>query len=201
MHPKVFVIGFQKTGTTSLESALELFGYRVYGGDKNLMKFFDDRDLKAYIKATLIQWDAVQDMPWPLFYKQLYDLYPDAKFILTKRNTEAWIKSVVRHFGQVRIPLHRKIYQVPKAEGYEESYIEKYEKHNSEVLRFFKGKPNFLEMEIGINFNYKTLCDFLEIEKPEADEFPHSRKNKQSYNNYKWYRFLRALYVNYKKNY
>lgn len=36
---KVFVIGFQKTGTTSLEIALEALGYKVYGGDKNLLRF------------------------------------------------------------------------------------------------------------------------------------------------------------------
>lgn len=69
MRQKVFIIGFQKTGTTSLEHALEHLGYRVYGGDKNLMKFEDKEILKTYIKSTLKTWDAAQDMPWPLFYK------------------------------------------------------------------------------------------------------------------------------------
>ncbi|QIE60633.1 sulfotransferase [Rasiella rasia] len=199
--PKVFGIGFQKTGTTSLESALEALGYRVYGGDKNLMKYDDTQELKSYIAETLTQWDAVQDMPWPLFYKELYELFPDAKFILTKRESNAWIKSVVRHFGMVRIPLHQKIYDVPKAEGYEDVYVKTYEAHNEAVISFFKEKDNFLVMEIGKNFNYKVLCDFIGIPKPEADAFPHSRKNKQKYNKYKWYRYLRAIYVNYKKGY
>jgi len=199
--PKVFGIGFQKTGTTSLESALVALDYKVYGGDKNLMKFNKPEALKKYIEETLTQWDAVQDMPWPLFYKELYELYPNAKFILTKRDTQAWIKSVVRHFGMVRIPLHQKIYNVPKAEGYENVYIKKYEAHNKAVIEFFEGKENFLVMEIGKNFNYKILCNFIGVPKPESDAFPHSRINKQKFNRYKWYRFIRALYVNQKKGY
>ena len=49
---KVFVLGFQKTGTTSLENALEVLGYKVDGGDKNLMKFKKDFELKSYIKKN-----------------------------------------------------------------------------------------------------------------------------------------------------
>src|SRR5690554_1808437 len=110
---KVFVIGFQKTGTTSLETALKILGYRVHGGDKNLMKFERSEDLKKYISGVMQTWDAVQDMPWPLFYRELYDLYPNAKFILTHRNPEKWINSVVRYFGSIRNPINKKIYNAP----------------------------------------------------------------------------------------
>ena len=83
MKEKVFVIGFQKTGTTSLELALNYLGYSVYSVDKNLFKYKNKEELNIYIKAKLENWDAVQDMPWPLFYKELYELYPNAKFIFT----------------------------------------------------------------------------------------------------------------------
>ncbi|WP_430466453.1 sulfotransferase family protein [Winogradskyella ouciana] len=202
MKQKVFIIGFQKTGTTSLEHALQHMGYRVYGGDKNLMKFTDIKELQNYIKTTLKHWDAVQDMPWPLFYKELYNVFPEAKFILTKRNTDEWIRSVVRYFASIRFPLHRKIYNVPCAEGYEQRYIEVYEKNNKEILEFFKGKPNFLVLEIGKNFNYQTLCEFLEIEEVPSGSFPHGRNNKKrKLPNYKLYRDIRSLYWNYKKKY
>lgn len=202
MKQKVFVIGFQKTGTTSLEHALEHLEYRVYGGDKNLLKF-DNRDaLKDYIKDTLQNWDAVQDMPWPLFYKELYDLYPDAKYILTIRDSEKWIRSVVTYFASIRIPLHQKIYHVPCAEGNESRYLEVYENINAEILVFFKDKPNFLIMEMGRNFDYKTLCHFLNLEEIPQGNFPHARNNKKrQLPKYKLYRDLRSLYWNYKKNY
>lgn len=199
---KVFVIGFQKTGTTSLEHALEHLGYRVYGGDKNLMKYANPNDLKAYIKKTLSSWDAVQDMPWPLFYKELYELYPNAKYILTIRDSNKWIRSVVTYFASIRIPLHKKIYGVPCAEGYESRYLELYEKYNAEISTFFNGKPNFLIMEMGKNFNYETLCGFLDIKEIPKEAFPHARNNnKRKLPNYKLYRDIRSMYWNYKKKY
>ncbi|MCX7549378.1 sulfotransferase family protein [Xanthomarina sp. F2636L] len=202
MKQKVFILGFQKTGTTSLEHALQNLGYRVYGGDKNLMKFTNSEDLKAYIKETLVNWDAVQDMPWPLFYRELFELYPDAKYILTIRDTDKWIRSVVTYFASIRIPLHKKIYGVPCAEGFENRYIELYEQSNKEILDFFKNKPNFLVMEMGKNFNFKTLCEFLEILEVPDEDFPHARNNKKrKLPNYKLYRDLRSMYWNLKKKY
>jgi len=137
-------------------------------------------------------------MPWSLFYKELEELYPDAKFILTLRDTEEWIGSVVRHWGSIKVPLHKKIYNVPCAEGFESTYIEMYQKHNQEVLQFFRNKPNFLVMKQGKDFNYKSLCNFLQLEIPNV-QFPHSRKNNRIRAKYKIYRMLRSLYWN-KKN-
>lgn len=202
MKQKVFIIGFQKTGTTSLEQAFKYLGYRVYGGDKNLLKFDNHDNLKDYIKDTLQNWDVVQDMPWPLFYQELYDLYPEAKFILTIRDSEKWIRSVVNYFASIRVPLHEKIYHVPCAEGYEPRYLEVYETMNTEILAFFRDKPNFLIMEMGHNFDYKTLCSFLDILDVPQEPFPHARNNKKrQLPKYKLYRDLRSLYWNYKKKY
>lgn len=196
---KVFVIGFQKTGTTSLENALKFLGYRVDGGDKNLMKFKTDSNLKKYVKNKLKDFDAVQDMPWPLFYKELYDIYPEGKFILTYRDPESWIKSVVRYFASMHIPLHQKIYDVPCAEGYEDRYLEVYENFNQEVIEFFNDKDNFLLMKLGENYNYQTLCNFLNIKEIPKGGFPKSRSNNQKLSNYKLYRDLRSFYWNLRK--
>jgi hypothetical protein len=202
MKQKVFIIGFQKTGTTSLEHALQFLGYRVYGGDKNLMKLTDTENVKMYIKETLKHWDAVQDMPWPLFYKELYDVYPNAKYILTIRDTDKWIRSMVTYFASIRFPLHKKIYGVPCVEGYEFKYKEFYEKKNDDILNFFEGKSNFLVMETGKNFNYQTLCGFLNLEEVPQDDFPHARNSKKrKLPHYKLYRELRSIYWNYKKKY
>lgn len=202
MNAKVFVIGFQKTGTTSMELALEQLGYKVVSGVPKLMDFTKDEERKSFVMALMENNDAVQDMPWPLFYKELYEWFPEAKFILTIRNTESWIKSVVKYFASIRIPLHKKIYQVPCAEGYEERYIEVYEKHNRAVMEYFKDSSNFLVMESGKNFDYDTLCTFLNIPDVPDGAFPHQRNNaKRSLPNYKLYRDLRSLYWNVKKKY
>lgn len=199
---KVFIIGFQKTGTTSLELALQRLGYRVYGGDKNLLKFLDTKELHTYIKTTLLDWDAVQDMPWPLFYKELLGLFPEAYFILTVRDPQSWIRSVVQYFASIRNPLHQKIYGVPCAEGFESSYLEVYQQHNEEVQVFFGDNPHFLVMDMKKNFNYETLCGFLNIQEIPREAFPHGRNNgRRRLPTYKWYRDLRSLYWNLKKGY
>ncbi|MFH4964313.1 sulfotransferase [Gaetbulibacter sp. M235] len=138
MKQKVFIIGFHKTGTTSLEHALQFLGYRVYGGDKNLMKYTNSDDLKTYIRKTIDSWDAVQNMPWPLYYKELYEIYPEAKYILTIKDTNTWIRSVLTYFACIRIPLHKTIYGVPCTEGYEYRYKEVYEQTNTEILNFLE---------------------------------------------------------------
>lgn len=198
---KVFVLGFHKTGTTSLETALTELGYKVYGGDKNLLKYENRDELREYILKLMQNWDAVQDMPWPLFYKELYEFYPSAKFILTYREPEVWIKSVVRYFAKMHIPLHQKIYKVPSAEGYEETYLKIYNDYNIEVQKFFADKNNFLLMKMGKNFDYKTLCEFLGIINVPENDFPRSRKNAQKLSKYKLYRMMRSAYWNFRKNY
>ena len=70
MKTKVFCIGFHKTGTTSLETALTKLGYKVTGcfGTK-------DPDIAnkvhemAYAKVD--KFDALQDNPWPILYREL----------------------------------------------------------------------------------------------------------------------------------
>lgn len=196
---KVFVIGFQKTGTTTLETVLKNLGYTVAGGDKNLIKFKDREELKQYISKKLKNFDAVQDMAWPLFYKELYELYPNAKFILTYRDPDLWIKSVVKYFAKIKNTMHQRIYGVDYAEGNEEAYLKIYKKFNAEVLDFFKDKENFLCMDMKSDFNYETLYPFLGIKEIPNGSFPKSRSNTQKLSNFKIYRELRSLYWNFKR--
>ncbi|WP_228851088.1 sulfotransferase family protein [Aegicerativicinus sediminis] len=199
---KIFVIGFHKTGTTSLELALNRLGFNVYGGDQKLLSIKNVSERQKYIKNILKQYNVVQDMPWPLFYKELYEMFPDSKFILTYRSPEKWIKSVVQFFAGIKFPLHQKIYGVPCAAGYEDIYLHKYNAHNQEVLEFFNGNSNFLVMEAGKNFDYGTLCGFLEVRAIPSEAFPHGRNNsKRLLPKFKWYRQLRSYYWNLKKGY
>ena len=80
---KVFCIGFHKTGTTSLELALKKLGYRVTGsfGTK-------DPDIAEKVHemayAMVPEYDAFEDNPWPILYRELDERFPGSKFILTR---------------------------------------------------------------------------------------------------------------------
>src|SRR5438309_7687244 len=111
MKTKVFGIGFHKTGTTSLAKALSYLGYRVTGpnGVNN-----PDITREVYNMAFDLakRFDAFQDNPWPILYKELDERFPGSKFVLTVRSTSDWIKSVVNHFAEEETPMREWIYGV-----------------------------------------------------------------------------------------
>lgn len=132
---KIFGIGFQKTGTKSLATALNFLGYRATG--PNFAMGPDIRHKVHELAFGLVdRYDAFQDNPWPVLYRELDARFPESKFILTLRPTEKWIKSVVGHFGSKTTPMREWIYGVGSPLGNEQRYIDRFEKHNREVLNY-----------------------------------------------------------------
>ncbi|MEX2133083.1 MAG: sulfotransferase family protein [Acidimicrobiia bacterium] len=174
---KVFGIGFHKTGTSTLASALRILGYRVAGTFG-----IDDADigLTASKQALRIarDWDAAQDNPWPIVYQDLDRAYPHSKFILTTRDSDEWLASVVRHFGGESTPMREWIYGVGDPVGNEAIYKKRYEEHNREVLEYFENRQNdLLVLPITEGAGWAQLCPFLGLEEP-ASEFPHSNSHR-----------------------
>jgi hypothetical protein len=168
---KVFGIGFHKTGTTSLAKALSCLGYRVTGpngtANPNIAK---DVYEMAYSLAT--KFDAFQDNPWPILYSELDARFPSSKFVLTIRSTTDWINSVVNHFGEDDTPMREWIYGIGHPKGNEAVYIERYERHNREVIEYFQGRQkDFLILDITRGEGWEKLCPFLE-KSPPALPFP-----------------------------
>ena len=172
---KVFGIGFQKTGTSSLRRALKMLGYRVAGPN-----WINDPDIQetVYEKAFGIidRFDAFQDNPWPILYKELAERYPTSKFILTIRPVDEWILSAVKHFGSNVTPMRTWIYGIGNPVGNEERYQDRYTRHNNEVMAYFRDQPErLLIMNITEGDGWDLLCPFLDMEIPET-AFPHANK-------------------------
>ncbi len=164
-HPKVFGLGFQKTGTTTLETMLKRLGYRVAG--YNQFRDFAQRedltlaDLEARAMALLPEYDAAKDTPWPVLYRHLDAACPGAKFIHITRDTEKWITSVVKDFAHHPNALHRVIYGVPFPVGHEEVFRARYEAHNAEVAAYFADRPeDYLHLRLD-ELSYERICPFL----------------------------------------
>jgi Sulfotransferase domain len=177
MRPKVFCIGFHKTGTTSLELALRKLGYRVTGsfGTKD-PDIADKVHEMAYAMAA--DYDAFEDNPWPILYRELDQRFPGSKFILTRRPAEAWIRSQVRDFASTETPMRRWIYGANAGcpEGNEEVYKARYERHNREVLDYFRDRPgDLLVIDLPADAGWEKLCRFLGHDIP-AEPFPHANK-------------------------
>ncbi|HPF12304.1 MAG TPA: sulfotransferase [Flavobacteriaceae bacterium] len=180
---KVFVIGFHKTGTSSMGKALQIVGFRVCGSlkegydySKQQIPFLDYLMVKA--KRLLLEYDAFQDTPWFLLYKHLYEQYPSARFILTIRDEISWIQSIQNHFGKDHFPYHLYIYGDVDSFRNQRKFIEVYRNHNQEVIEFFKDKKEqLLVFDLSEEDNqWDVLCNFLDISKP-IYKFPHANKS------------------------
>jgi hypothetical protein len=177
MKTKVFCVGFHKTGTTSLEMALKKLGYRVTGsfGTK-------DPDIagKAHAMAYAMvdRFDAFEDNPWPILYRELDERFPGSKFVLTRRPTENWIRSQVKDFASTETPMRRWIYGEDAGcpMGNEDTYTTRYERHNREVQEYFADRPDdLLIIDLPNDDGWSRLCPFLDHDIPN-ETFPHANK-------------------------
>ncbi len=172
---KVFGIGFHKTATSSLGEALEILGYRVAS-----VVGLQDEDIattyQAKAFALVDSFDAFEDNPWPLLFRELDSAYPGSKFILTRREDDAWLKSVTRHFGGKTTHMRTFIYGVGDPLGSETVYLDRYRKHNDEVLEYFANRPDdLLVMDITQGDGWSLLCPYLGAELPDR-AFPSANK-------------------------
>jgi len=172
---KIFGIGFHKTGTHSLGAALEILEYKTCGFKRRALKEIKKDNLNPAFDLAK-KYDAFQDFPWPLLYKELDKKFPNSKFILTIRESNNWIKSNLNHFGSGERESLKLIYGVGHPKGNEQIYLNRYNTHNQEVLEYFKNRPNDLLI---LNFQkgdgWIKLCNFLDKKIP-SEPFPHKQK-------------------------
>jgi hypothetical protein len=173
--PKVFGIGFHKTGTLSLGNALTMLGYRVCGP----AGVFDPdiaRKLPGLAIEAARQFDAFHDNPWPLLFRELDQAFPGSRFVLTLRDEDAWWRSALTYFGPETTPMRELIYGPGSPVGNEEVYRQRFRAHNRAVLEHFARRPRDLcVMDITAGDGWDKLCAFLDVPVPPA-AFPHRNK-------------------------
>lgn len=179
-RPRVFCIGWHKTGTSTLGHALIELGYSVVGCRLDMVHPLRRGDLNTVV-TTAGEYDAVQDVPWAALFKELDERYPGSRFILTEREESSWLKSARRHFADVYVPMHEWLYSEGVLEGHEDLYLERYRRHYREVRDYFSEREDdLLIMNLQNGDGWQQLCRFLDHEPPKRP-FPHANKGPQSY--------------------
>lgn len=181
MTNKIIGVGFQKTGTSSLRDALRYLDYTVGDTRYKLLPAILRGDYERVLR-DLARYDAVEDNPWCIIYKALDKRIDNAKFILTIREEEAWYRSVNRHIGNLRDPMHEWIYGRGKGLPQEDKAhtIAVYRKHNAEVLEYFKDRPDdLLVMDFTKGDGWDKLCPFLGKTIPNVP-IPHANNYKNT---------------------
>lgn len=199
---KVIGAGFGRTGTASLKAALERLGFgpcyhmlEVFENPSHL------RLWEAAAAGEPVEWDevfkhyeAAVDWPVAAFYEQLMEAYPEAKVVLTVRDPEKWYESTrstiyrinrvtsLPFFSVVGLfaPEPRRVSKMVNKVVWRDTFgsefenkrraIEVFKRHNEEVRR--KVPPEkLLVYEVGEGWG--PLCEFLGVEVPENEPFPH----------------------------
>lgn len=146
----IFGIGLPKTGNTSLATFLRKHGltgvqYPSRSDWENLEKF-----------------DFVVDTPCNLYFQELYQRFPQAKFVLTHRNEIDWRRSWVKHIQRreySRLNDWEKINRIALTKRLNSAH-----QHRETVKRFFQAhnRQSLFIFDLD-NKDKEGLCEFLDL--------------------------------------
>jgi tetratricopeptide (TPR) repeat protein len=186
---KVFCVGANKTGTTSLEHVLKNLGLIIgnQGQAEMLVHDWAKQNYQRIIRYCQSA-NAFQDVPFSLHdtFEAMDGAFPGSKFILTVRNNaDEWFDSLVRFHSKIvgkgRVPtvddLRQHKYRYPGflldvlrlSYGADESvlynrkvYVRYYEEHNNKIKEYFKDRPDdLLVLNVGDADAMERLLSFL----------------------------------------
>ena len=193
---KIICVGIGKTGTKSISKALRHLGYTVFDWEEQVVDFQDhwvdvfQNGAQLDVKRVYQHADAVVDAPGNFFWEEILEAYPDSKVILSEREEDSWLKSLVnqlqvfeavisRRFLAVLSPTSRKqifiLYShltaiLGSADPKSASVLRtRYRMHNHRVKSLV---PPEKLLVYNVKQGWKPLCDFLGCEVPTV-AFPH----------------------------
>ena len=201
---KVIGAGMPRTGTLTQKLALEMLGL---GPCYHMVDVLGDLDQAALWEQALDgtpPWEKIfagfhSTVDWPggYFYRELIDVYPEAKVLLSVREPQAWERSMretvwaVRHGESlIRLLSSAQAHVNPQWAGFlkmidrliwsgngtfaaghaePQQLIDGLKRHQEEVEA---NVPAERLLVWSVNEGWGPLCEFLELPVP-AEEFPH----------------------------
>jgi hypothetical protein len=202
--PKIFCIGLNKTGTTSLKTEMQELGFMV-GNQREAELMVEDwakRDFNRLIKYCRTA-QFFQDVPfsYPYTFIVMDQAFPGSKFILTIRdNAEEWYNSVIKFqsklWGNSKVPPTsedlKKANYIYKGRPYQtkklvhnvadddlynkDILLDFYNTHNKNVMDYFNHRADdLLVINLKEKNSYSKFCRFLGIEQ-KKNAFPWENK-------------------------
>lgn len=198
---KVIGLGYPRTGTMSLKHALEILGL---GPCYHMIEVFQrPQDVPFWLEAQNTcgegcDWEQVfrgfpstADCPACCFWPTLTAAYPNAQYILSVRDSNAWYDSfratvyeAMMHPERAPDEAHRQVQCMARRlildgmfEGRfdDRDYaIQKYEHHNKAVV---DSLPADQLLVFQVAEGWQPLCDFLNLPTPDQP-FPRSNSRK-----------------------
>jgi hypothetical protein len=180
---KVIGVGLGRTGTTSLSEALNQLGIKTKHFSGHLTR--EELMSGSGHLAILNYYQGIANGTASP-YRQIDQLYPGSKFILTVREKDAWLESKRRYAAwevenwSKLSPQSKEFKRLIRERVYgsfefdEDLWFKAYEKHVRGVLDYFKDRPaDLLVMDISEGDGWEKLCSFLKLPVPST-VFPHT---------------------------
>lgn len=134
-----------KTGTSTLGACFNALGYKHFTYYPKLIRRLRHGDVDS-LWDVADRYETFEDHPWPDWYRELDERYPDAKFVLTiRRDSETWFRSLANHAKRRGLTAEKYIifgHGWPSSD--KSHHIETYERHNREVQEYFASRPDKL---------------------------------------------------------
>ena len=193
---KIICVGIGKTGTTSISKALRHLGYTVFDWEEQVFDFQDhwvdvfQNGAQLDVKRVYQHADAVVDAPGNFFWEEILEAYPDSKVILSEREEDSWLKSLVNQLQVFEAVISRRFLAVLSPTSRKQIFIlyshltailgsadpksacvlrKRYRMHNHGVKSLV---PPEKLLVYNVKQGWKPLCDFLGCEVPTV-AFPH----------------------------
>jgi len=196
MTLRVIGLGLGRTGTFSMKFALEHLGFgpchhmeEVDGKNPDVVALWSGLAAgKGDIRTAYAGFNAALDWPTAAFAPELYAAYPDAKFLLTRRDPEAWYSSfsqtiyplivpgpdvpqdVLPFLDIVRSVVRKTGFAVPSSR---DEIIDACKRHEARVRAMIPA-DQLLVHEVGQG--WEPLCRYLGVPVPDR---PYPRSNNQ----------------------
>ncbi len=172
---KVFGIGMNNTGNTSLTMALNELGIHVlHSLDEEIIL----KELMAgnYNLSIFNEFDGITATAIAPFFPQFDQIFPNSKFILTVRDKESWLDAIKEGWegksrenyqyneekNYLRMLQRIAIFGTYKFNRDRLSYI--YDLHYKMVIEYFKDKPeSLLIIDICRGEGWEKLCPFFKL--------------------------------------
>lgn len=175
---KIFGLGLNKTGTTTLGACLQCLGFRHSSFDLDLLKHVAIGELDPLF-TTVASHDSFEDWPYPLVFEELDQRFPGSRFILTRRSSpERWLASLSAHALRtdpfIGTRSRSLAYGAPYPQLNPQGHLAQYRRHLERVRRYFQHRPqDLLEVCWEEQASWDPLCTFLERPVPQLP-FPHA---------------------------
>ena len=216
---QVFGAGFGRTGTMSLKIALEKLGMgpcyhmrEVVSRPSHIKLWYDiSRGEHPNWNRLFSGFNSAVDFPVSLFYKQLINQFPDAKFILTLREFDKWYISTVNTIYKVPniLPDWFKmvVYPIRMFIAMQVNLIwvglfkNKFSDRESAKLVYYehirsvkKTIPADKLLIYHVNEGWRPLCEFLNVDVPEIP-FPKVNDTAEILRNFSIIKSLPYLFI------